>query len=176
MRAFFAIFAAVLAFVQVAAAMPPACLLAALGVQDNPTDLKAVCGDLQDAVQGNLTENCHKEMLPTAYKVYSSKCLEQGVTVADLPTSTSSAHSSTGTASSSATGTGSVSVSASATPTDSASGTTGGSSTGGSGTSATESSSTASPTTNAGMATQPQSFLFAAAALLATGLTSVVFL
>lgn len=87
--------------------------------------MKAVCGDLQDAVQGNLTENCHKEMLPTAYKVYSSKCLEEGVTVAGLPTSTSSGHSSTGTAS--ASGTGSVSVSASATPTESASGTTGGS-------------------------------------------------
>ncbi|KAI0130807.1 hypothetical protein F4814DRAFT_444947 [Daldinia grandis] len=170
MRAFFAIFTAVLAFFQVAAALPPACLLAALGVQDNPSDLKAVCGDLQHAMQGNLTSNCHKDILPEAYKVYSSKCLEQGVTVAKLPTSTSSAHSSTGTASASATGV--KSVSASATPTGDATVTSGESESG----SSTESSSTPVPTGNAGTATEPKPFLFAAAALLATGLTSVIFL
>ncbi|KAI1801417.1 hypothetical protein F4811DRAFT_534288 [Daldinia bambusicola] len=172
MRAFFAIFAAVLAFVQVAAALPPACLLAALGVQENPADLKAVCGDLQHAIQGNLTSNCHKDVLPEAYKVYSSKCLEQGVTVAKLPTSsTSSAHSSTGTSTASATGV--SSVSASATPTsDSAVDNSGSDST----TTSTESSSSAVPTGNAGMATEPKPFLFAAAALFATGLTSVIFL
>ncbi|KAI1418052.1 hypothetical protein F5Y13DRAFT_184566 [Hypoxylon sp. FL1857] len=162
MRAF-AIFTAALATAQVAYALPPACLLAALGVQQNPSDLKAVCGTLQDAVQGNLTDNCHKDTLPKAYEVYSSKCLEQGVTVADLPTSTSSAHSS-GTASASGPN------SASATPTGSSSGTTGDS------TSTTGASSSATPSGNAGMATEPQPFLFAAAALLATGLTSVVFL
>ncbi|KAI1373810.1 hypothetical protein F4677DRAFT_189785 [Hypoxylon crocopeplum] len=170
MRSFFALFASILAFVQIAAALPPACLLAALGVQDNPSDLKAVCGDLQDAIQGNLTDACHTDMLPKAYEVYSSKCLEQGVTVADLPTSTSSAHSSTGTAST--TGTGSTSVSASATPTDDATPTSGDSSS----SSTTESSGAASPTGNAGMATEPQPFLFAAAALLAMGLTSIVFM
>ncbi|KAI1781210.1 hypothetical protein F4818DRAFT_32649 [Hypoxylon cercidicola] len=172
MRAFFAIFAAVLAFVQVAAAMPPACLLAALGVQDNPTDLKAVCGNLQHAIQGNLTEACHPNMLPKAYEAYSSKCLEEGMTVADLPTSTSSAHSSTGTASTTGTSsTGVVSVSASATPTNSATGTSGSSDT-----SSASATTTAAPTDSAGMATGPQPFLFAAAALLATGLTSVLFL
>ncbi|OTA57158.1 hypothetical protein K449DRAFT_398560 [Hypoxylon sp. EC38] len=164
MRSFLAVFTAVLASVQVASAIPPACLLAALGVQENPSDLKAVCGTLQDAVQGNLTDNCHKDTLPQAYEVYSSKCLEQGVTVADLPTSTSSAHSSTGTAS--ATGPNS----ASATPTGTSAESTGDS------TSTTGSSSSAVPSGNAGMTTEPQPFLFAAAALLATGLTSVVFL
>ncbi|KAI1646529.1 hypothetical protein F4815DRAFT_389588 [Daldinia loculata] len=168
MRAFFAIFTAVLAFFQVAAALPPACLLAALGVQDNPSDLKAVCGDLQHAIQGNLTSSCHKDTLPEAYQVYSSKCLEQGVTVAKLPTSTSSAQSSTGTASA----TGVKSVSASATSTSDATVTSGESESG----STTESGSTASPTGNAGTATEPKPFLFAAAALLATGLTSVIFL
>ncbi|KAF3070515.1 hypothetical protein GL218_00350 [Daldinia childiae] len=168
MRAFFAIFTAVLAFFQVAAALPPACLLAALGVQDNPSDLKAVCGDLQHAIQGNLTSNCHKDTLPEAYKVYSSKCLEQGVTVAKLPTSTSSAQSSTGTASA----TGVKSASASATPTGDATVTSGASESG----STTESGSTPSPTGNAGTATEPKPFLFAAAALFATGLTSVIFL
>ncbi|OTB04206.1 hypothetical protein M426DRAFT_321062 [Hypoxylon sp. CI-4A] len=170
MRAFFAIFAAVLAFVQVAVAIPPACLLAALGVQDNPTDLKAVCGDLQDAIQGNLTDNCHKDTLPKAYEVYSSKCLAEGVTVSDLATSTSSAHSSTGTASVSATSSGPAS--ASATPTESASGT----SDAGVSDTTTSADSSATPTTNAGLTTEPQPFLFAAAALLATGLTSVFFL
>ncbi|KAI0385408.1 hypothetical protein F5Y04DRAFT_245778 [Hypomontagnella monticulosa] len=169
MRSFFAIFAAVLAFIQVAAAIPPACLLAALGVQDNPSDLKAVCGDLQDAIQGNITQNCHTDMAPKAYEVYSSKCLEQGVTVAALPTSTSSSASQSSTGSASSTGTGPASNSA--TPTDAASGTTGGDST-----SNTGSGSSPSPTTNAGMATGPQPFVYAAAALLATGLTSVIFL
>ncbi|KAI1481317.1 hypothetical protein F4774DRAFT_408033 [Daldinia eschscholtzii] len=175
MRAFFAVFTAILAFVQVAAAIPPACLLAALGVQENPSDLKAVCGDLQHAIQGNLTSNCHKDVLPEAYKVYSSKCLEQGVTVAKLPTSsTSSAHSSTGTSTASATG--SNSVSASATPTSDSTVNNSGESGSDSATSSTESGSTSVPTGNAGMATEPKPFLFAAAALFATGLTSVIFL
>ncbi|KAI0843511.1 hypothetical protein F5Y06DRAFT_291428 [Hypoxylon sp. FL0890] len=164
MRSFLAVFTAALASVHVAAALPPACLLAALGVQDNPADFKAVCGTLQDAVQGNLTDHCHTDTLSQAYEVYSSKCLEEGVTVASLPTSTSSAHSS-GTAS--ATGP----SSASATATGSTTGTTGDSTT-----STTGSSSSATPSGNAGMATEPRPFLFAAAALLATGLTSVIFL
>ncbi|KAI1388682.1 uncharacterized protein F4822DRAFT_429298 [Hypoxylon trugodes] len=164
MRPSFALFTVGLAAVQVSAAMPPACLLAALGVQDNPSDLKSVCGTLQDAIQGNLTDHCHTDTLPKAYQVYSSKCLDQGVTVAALPTSTSSGHSSSGTASASSP------ASASATPTDGATGTTGdASTTSGSGSSAT-------PTGNAGMATEPQPFLYAAAALFATGLTSVLFL
>ncbi|KAI2631850.1 hypothetical protein GGR54DRAFT_2530 [Hypoxylon sp. NC1633] len=170
MRVLFAMFAAVLAFIQVAAALPPACLLSALGVQENPTDLKAVCGDLQHAIQGNLTEACHKDMLPKAYEVYSSKCLAEGVTVSDLPTSTSSGHSSTGTASTTGTSTGIASTSA--TPTGGATTTSGGSSSG----STTQASNTATPTGNAGMATEPRPFLFAAAALLATGLASVIFL
>ncbi|KAI1659289.1 hypothetical protein F4813DRAFT_27635 [Daldinia decipiens] len=172
MRAFFAIFTAVLAFFQVAAAIPPACLLAALGVQDNPSDLKAVCGDLQHAIQGNLTSNCHKDTLPVAYGVYSSKCLEEGMTVAKLPTSTSSAQSSTGTASATGVKSVSASASASATPTGDATATSGQSES----SSTTESGSTPTPTGNAGTATEPKPFLFAAAALLATGLTSVIFL
>ncbi|KAI0181284.1 hypothetical protein GGR52DRAFT_523619 [Hypoxylon sp. FL1284] len=167
MRSFFAIFAAVLAFVHVAAAIPPACLLAALGVQSNPTDMKAVCGDLQHAIQGNLTEACNKDMLPKAYEAYSSKCKAEGMTVSDLPTSTSSGHSSSGTASPSSSGVSSVP----ANPTGDASNTSNDSPA-----STTDSSTTASPTDSAGMATAPQSFLFAAAALLATGLTSTVFL
>ncbi|KAI1136542.1 hypothetical protein F5Y05DRAFT_96675 [Hypoxylon sp. FL0543] len=164
MRSSLAVFTAVLASVHVAAALPPACLLAALGVQGNPSDLKAVCGTLQHAVQGNLTDNCHKDALPQAYEVYSSKCLQEGVTVAALPTSTSSssAHSS-GTASASGPN------SASATPT----GTTGDST---STTGSSSSSSSATPSGNAGMSTEPRPFVYAAAALLATGLTSVVFL
>ncbi|KAI1107415.1 hypothetical protein F4804DRAFT_199049 [Jackrogersella minutella] len=167
MRPSFALFTAVVASVQVSAALPPACLLAALGVQDNPADLKAVCGDLQNAVAGNLTDSCHTDALPQAYEVYSSKCLAEGVTVAGLPTSTSSGASSTGTASV----TGSGSVSATATSTSSTTGSSG------SADSATATGSTsAGYPTSAAMATEPQPFLFAAAALFATGLTSVLFL
>ncbi|KAI1210502.1 uncharacterized protein F4807DRAFT_68569 [Annulohypoxylon truncatum] len=168
MRPSFAVFTAVMASVQVHAAMPPACLLSALGVQQNPTDMKAVCGDLQDAIQGNLTSACHTDVLPQAYKVYSSKCLAEGVTVAALPTSTSSGASSSGSAS--ATGSGVASVSATAT------GSSSGSSEASNSASATSSSSSAAATGNAGMATEPQPFLYAAAALFATGLTSVLFL
>ncbi|KAI1460934.1 hypothetical protein F4805DRAFT_350240 [Annulohypoxylon moriforme] len=167
MRPSFAVFTAIMASVQVRAAMPPACLLSALGVQQNPTDMKAVCGDLQDAMQGNLTDACHTDVLPQAYKVYSSKCLAEGVTVAALPTSTSS-----GSSSSSASATGSGVASVSATATGSSSGSTDASNSA----SATSSSSSASPTGNAGIATEPQPFLYAAAALFATGLTSVLFL
>ncbi|KAI0013233.1 hypothetical protein F4779DRAFT_564546 [Xylariaceae sp. FL0662B] len=172
MRASFAIFAAVAAFGNFATAdTPPACLLAALGVQDNPSDIKAVCGDLQSAVQGNLTENCNKSILPEAHKAYASKCKEAGVTVSDLPSSTSSSGGSSKTSSPSGTSSGSGSGSASATPTDGASGTSG-SDTG----SATASSSNAAATDSAGQAAEPQRFLYAAAALLATGFTSVIFL
>ncbi|KAI1083756.1 hypothetical protein F5B20DRAFT_525306 [Whalleya microplaca] len=171
MRASIALFAAVSAFVNVAAAdTPPACLLSALGVQPNPSDIKAVCGDFQSAVRGNLTSNCNKNILSDAYEAYADKCKDAGVTVADLTSSTSAGSSKT--SSPSATGTGSGSGSASATATDGASATSGGSGTG----AATVSSTQASPTDSAGQATGPQPFLYAAAALLATGLTSALFL
>lgn len=91
-------------------------------LQGNPTDLKALCGDLLTPMQGNLTESCDSAALPEAYEVYSSKCLAEGVTIAGLPTSTASGSSSTGTAS--ATGPNS----ASATATDGATATGSGSS------------------------------------------------
>ncbi|KAI5862416.1 hypothetical protein GGS23DRAFT_572296 [Durotheca rogersii] len=166
MRASFAVSAAVLAFVQVAAATPPACLLSALGVQGDPTDFEALCGTLQPAIRGNLTESCQTGVLSQAYDAYSSKCLEQGVTVSKFPTSTSSAASSSATSSRSSTVTGPAS--SSATPTQDAE-------VAGSSSTPTGSDDSATPT-GAGQATEPQPFLYAAAALLATGLTSVLFL
>ncbi|KAI8630980.1 hypothetical protein F5Y19DRAFT_474102 [Xylariaceae sp. FL1651] len=162
MRAFFGIFAAILAFIQIAAAVPPACLLAALGVQENPSDLKAVCGDLQHAVISNMTDACHKDTLPQAYTVYSSKCLDEGVTVSKLATATPTASS---------TGITSVSATTTAGPTG-----TSGSGSSSSPSSSTSPSATPTPSGNAGPTTQPQSFLFAAAMLLATGLTTVILL
>ncbi|KAI0598740.1 hypothetical protein F4775DRAFT_554180 [Biscogniauxia sp. FL1348] len=161
MRASAGILAAVLAAVPLATATPPACLLSALGLQGNPSDIKAVCGDLQSAVRGNLTNACSDDMLPTAYEVYSSKCLAAGVTVSSLSTSStaSATASSSGVASNSATAT----SDATSTSGDSTSGTS----------TASSSSSTA---TGAGAATEPQPFMFAVAALLATGLTSVILL
>ncbi|KAI1343904.1 hypothetical protein F5Y15DRAFT_368364 [Xylariaceae sp. FL0016] len=163
MRASFGLFAAVLASVQFAAATPPACLLSALGVTTNdPTDMDALCGSLQKSVTGNMTEACSEDLLPKAYSVYSSKCLDEGVTVSKL---------ATGTASATASSSGVASVSASATA-DATSGSGSGSGT------TTGSSSSASASVAEGGATsaEPQRFLYAAAALLATGLTSVILL
>ncbi|KAI0161494.1 hypothetical protein GGR57DRAFT_454974 [Xylariaceae sp. FL1272] len=80
MRLIFAIQA--WASVQISAATPPACLLSALGIQENPADVKAMCSQFQQAVMRNLTNACHPtDDLSSAYNVYSSKCLEEGITV-----------------------------------------------------------------------------------------------
>ncbi|KAI1506632.1 hypothetical protein F5X99DRAFT_11443 [Biscogniauxia marginata] len=163
MRVSAGVLAAVLASVPLAVATPPACLLSALGLQGNPSDIKAVCGDLQTAVRGNLTNACNDDILPTAYEVYSSKCLAAGVTVSALSTSSTA----------SATASSSHVASSSATPTSDATETTGDDASG----TATESgSSSTAAATGAGSATEPQPFMFAIAAILATGMTSVILL
>jgi hypothetical protein len=73
--------AAFLAIVQFAVATPPACLLAALGKQSNPSDLKLVCNDLQKVMLSNLTDVCKGGALSGAYNVYSSTCGSVGVKV-----------------------------------------------------------------------------------------------
>jgi uncharacterized membrane protein YgcG len=83
--------AAFLALVHVAVATPPACLLAALGIQSNPSDVKLLCDGLQKSMIGNLTQVCKGPSLDGAYGVYASTCQSVGVKVAALPTSSSSA-------------------------------------------------------------------------------------
>jgi hypothetical protein len=75
--------AAILAFVQVSVATPPACLLAVMGIQSNPADLKLMCDGMQNAVIGNLTQVCHGATLNPAYTVYSSTCSGVGVKVGE---------------------------------------------------------------------------------------------
>ena len=75
------IVAAVLAMVNFAVATPPACLLAVMGIQSNPADVKLMCGGMQKAVLGNMTTACQGSSLSPAYNVYASTCSGVGVKV-----------------------------------------------------------------------------------------------
>ncbi|APA12189.1 predicted protein [Sclerotinia sclerotiorum 1980 UF-70] len=130
-------------------ATPPACLLAAVNEQATPSDLKALCGTLENAVVGNITEKCVKETYEEAVSSYKSTCLEKaGVTI----TITSSSSSSSSSSSASATATGKTTASSSATATASGSGaktTSSGSATGTSGSTASATGSAAAATVTA---------------------------
>ncbi|THV54981.1 hypothetical protein BGAL_0016g00240 [Botrytis galanthina] len=93
-------------------ATPPACLLAAINVQSDPSDLKALCGTLEHAVAGNITDKCSGDSYKEAVSSYQATCLEgAGVNI----TITSSSVSATGTNTASISGSGSGSASATAT-------------------------------------------------------------
>ncbi|KAB8300912.1 hypothetical protein EYC80_002838 [Monilinia laxa] len=106
-------------------ATPPACLLAAINAQDHPSDLKSLCGTLENAVAGNITQMCKEGSYKEAVSAYKATCLEgAGVTItltssSSVSTSTSTSATKSGTASTSgtavasgtgATGTGSASA------------------------------------------------------------------
>lgn len=57
-------------------ATPPACLLAAINVQSDPSDLKALCGTLENAVTGNITDKCSKDAYKEAVSSYQATCFE----------------------------------------------------------------------------------------------------
>ncbi|KAL3427658.1 hypothetical protein PVAG01_01166 [Phlyctema vagabunda] len=172
------LFAAVMALARVASATPPACLLAAMGAQSNPADLDSICGSLQNAVAGNITEACSGDNEAAAIKIYSSSCLAAGVTVS-INTASSSA-SRTGSASATTTGTGILRATGSASATGTGSGSSGssgsGSQTSGSDATATGSTSSASSTANestgAGASTSPQSALLMGTVVLGFGVAS----
>ncbi|CAD6445299.1 a5223f43-0c64-4c4d-90ba-ccd459d2b334 [Sclerotinia trifoliorum] len=126
-------------------ATPPACLLAAVNEQATPSDLKALCGTLENAVVGNITEKCVKDTYEEAVSSYKSTCLEgAGVTI----TITSSSASAS--ASAAATGTSKASGSATATASGSGARITGsGSATGTSGSTASATGSAAAATVTA---------------------------
>ncbi|TGO28449.1 hypothetical protein BPAE_0027g00160 [Botrytis paeoniae] len=93
-------------------ATPPACLLAAINVQSDPSDLKALCGTLENAVAGNITDKCSGDNYKAAVSSYQATCFEgAGVNI----TITSSSASATGTNTASISGSGSGSASATAT-------------------------------------------------------------
>lgn len=78
-----AIFVALAAVGRVVLAQtPPACLIAAVGVQENPADVKALCGTLEDAMIGNITEWCTDAVKEEeALDVYVDTCKAIGVTI-----------------------------------------------------------------------------------------------
>ncbi|KAF7855459.1 hypothetical protein EAF04_010201 [Stromatinia cepivora] len=79
-------------------ATPPACLLAAVNEQATPSDLKALCGTLENAVVGNITEKCAKDTYEDAVSSYKSTCLEgAGVTITITSSSSSASATATGT-------------------------------------------------------------------------------
>lgn len=70
------------ALLTLVSATPPACLLAALNEQPNPSDLKAVCGNLESSVAGNITDKCSGDAIKGAISAYEATCLSSaGVTV-----------------------------------------------------------------------------------------------
>ncbi|KAK1593637.1 uncharacterized protein LY79DRAFT_669171 [Colletotrichum navitas] len=79
------IVAAFIGLVGLAAATPPACLLAALGQQTSPAGVDTLCDDLMPAMLGNLTNVCQSADRKPAYDAYASICSEIGIKVADLP-------------------------------------------------------------------------------------------
>ncbi|KAF7931069.1 uncharacterized protein EAE97_009278 [Botrytis byssoidea] len=93
-------------------ATPPACLLAAINVQSDPSNLKALCGTLEHAVAGNITDKCSGDNYKEAVSSYQATCFEgAGVNI----TITSSSASATGTNTASVSGSSSGSTSATAT-------------------------------------------------------------
>ncbi|KAF7896465.1 hypothetical protein EAF00_006479 [Botryotinia globosa] len=109
-------------------ATPPACLLAAINAQSDPSDLKALCGTLEHAVAGNITDKCSGDKYKEAVSSYQATCFEgAGVNITITSSSSSSASASasatgTNTASTSGSGSGSASATAIATATATGSG------------------------------------------------------
>lgn len=91
MRATFAL--PILALALGALANPPACLLAVVGQQDSPHDLKAICGDDAKDVQAALDKDCSKDTKSVAQEAFVSTCSSAGSSIGkfqNLPTFTSS--------------------------------------------------------------------------------------
>ncbi|GJC85925.1 hypothetical protein ColLi_08763 [Colletotrichum liriopes] len=139
-----------------AAAVPPACLLAALGQQPSPAGVETLCDDLMSAMLGNLTSVCQGNDLKPAYDAYASTCSEIGVKVDDLPSASSISPAATLTPEPSG------STSPDTTPTPSSPTSTG------------DSPQGSKP--SAAGAIAPHAFLFTVIGLSATGFVSVVFL
>jgi len=72
------VLATILAVTQVAVATPPACLLAAVNTQQDPSDLSTVCKAPE--VLSTLKSACHDEY-STALTAYKSICKGAGITV-----------------------------------------------------------------------------------------------
>ncbi|EPE35953.1 hypothetical protein GLAREA_05291 [Glarea lozoyensis ATCC 20868] len=105
------VFGAIMAFASFATATPPACLLGALQVQTNPSDIKSLCGTLAESMKGNITEKCSRDAAAEAKKAYADTCLSSAsVTITFSSSSSSSSGSATKSSSSTATGSDSASA------------------------------------------------------------------
>ena len=75
------LFTILLAFiVQLAFAIPPACLLHAVNTQDEPGDLSAVCGSGALTVQSYMADNCGN-VASDAQKAFIATCSSAGTSV-----------------------------------------------------------------------------------------------
>jgi len=105
-----AIFIAILAlFNVVAAAVPPGCLLGAINTQDDPSDLKAICGSDSDKVQREIVKACDDDDTSKALKAFAKSCSEAGEKVSIISVETLKP---------SATGAGKYTATGTASPTD----------------------------------------------------------
>jgi len=90
---------------QVAVATPPACLIAAVNTQSDPSDVKTVCTSGASDVQSYMSDKCG-DNLDAATSAWTSYCKDAGVTVSSSSSSSSSSASATGSSSSTASATG----------------------------------------------------------------------
>ncbi|KAL2355612.1 hypothetical protein BJ546DRAFT_971143 [Cryomyces antarcticus] len=104
------IFAVLAISAKLAVATPPACLLAAVNVQSDPADLKAVCGNAT-SVESTISNICGSNVQP-AMSAFSSVCKSAGMTVPPISTAPTASISTTASDSISATSTDSSSASA----------------------------------------------------------------
>lgn len=76
---FFALFVALLGFINVAvAATPPACLLDVIGAQPDPSDVETICN--KKSVPSDISSKCDDQK-SAAMSAFASVCKDAGVTV-----------------------------------------------------------------------------------------------
>lgn len=74
--------------VRVFAAVPPACLLSAVNIQDAPGDLDAVCGDEALEIQEAIASMCTGDNISVAQSAFISTCSVAGSSVGESSSTT----------------------------------------------------------------------------------------
>ena len=75
-----AVLFALFSFAANVIATPPACLLAAVNGNDDPSDLKSLCGDGAKDIQSALAQGCGSNA-DSAQKAFIASCKEADITV-----------------------------------------------------------------------------------------------
>jgi len=78
---------------RLALATPPACLLAAVNTQDDPTDMQSICGHNASDLQSFLNKNCGDNK-KAALSAFSDVCQSAGITVHEATASASASDES----------------------------------------------------------------------------------